>query len=364
MSDFKHSIVYYEPQAWAAVPANNGGNGPTYQWSNELLVGFNRGVGRFDVEGHQCSYDYPFESWLARSLDGGETWQAYKPESYIGCDMPIMPLAEPIDITSSGFVMRIEGNGYHGNQGAQWYVSMDKGATWQGAYSFGALLEHPELADKQFTSRTAWWVRGVDDLRVFMSARQQLNGGNLNIYDAEKPFMARSRDGGMTFEFVSWLVPWENPYRAVMPAPVYLWDGLWVAALRRRSPKHNWLAVVASRNDGVTWAFQSKAVYTEEGNRFNGNPPSMIQLQDGRLCLAYGNRSRCQIEAVYSDDAGLTWSEPQVIRDGFQSVNGWPDLGYVRLFQRMDSKCVAVYFWCSPERPQTHIAATIFAVNR
>jgi hypothetical protein len=49
-----------------------------------------------------------------------------------------------------------------------------------------------------------------------------------------------------------------------------------------------------------------------------------------------------------------------VLRDDFSSANGWPDLGYPGLYQRRDGRLVAVYFWCTRERPQTHIAATIF----
>ena len=64
--------------------------------------------------------------------------------------------------------------------------------------------------------------------------------------------------------------------------------------------------------------------------------------------------------ARFSADAGKTWGPELVLRDGLQSANGSPDLGYPRLFQRPDGKLVAVYFWCTPERPETHIEATIF----
>ena len=107
----------------------------------------------------------------------------------------------------------------------------------------------------------------------------------------------------------------------------------------------------------MTWSFLSKISDTGGSN---GNPPAMIQLADGRLCCVLGQRDRRIILAKYSRDDGKTWSEDQILRDGFLSRNGWPDLGYPRLFQRPDGKLVAVYFWCTPERPETHIAATLF----
>jgi len=33
-----HVVVYHDPTHWAAVPANNGANGPVWQWNDELLV--------------------------------------------------------------------------------------------------------------------------------------------------------------------------------------------------------------------------------------------------------------------------------------------------------------------------------------
>ena len=96
------------------------------------------------------------------------------------------------------------------------------------------------------------------------------------------------------------------------------------------------------------------------GNEWNGNPPALIRMGDGPLCAVYGNRTARQMQARYSGDDGATWSAPQVLRDDFQSANGFPDLGYPRLFQRPDGRLVTAYFWCTAERPQTHIAATIF----
>jgi hypothetical protein len=86
----------------------------------------------------------------------------------------------------------------------------------------------------------------------------------------------------------------------------------------------------------------------------------MIGLVDGRLCCVFGDRDRAVMVARFSADAGKSWKAEIILRDGFKSKNGFHDLGYPRLFQRLDGKLVTAYFWCSPERPETHIAATLF----
>lgn len=362
-----HHLVYHHPDHWAAVPANNGGNGPTWQWGDELLVGFT--VGRFKQAEwlHQCSYEHPFENWLARSPDGGETWQAWKPEGYAGRGGNVRPCNGGLDFTAAGFVMRVEGNAYHGNSGCRWFCSHDRGRTWQGPYGFGDLLAHPELADRQFTGRTACVVEGRHELLLFLSVRATEADGlpespfpaELLVRLREKTFVARTTDGGRTFDFVSWVVPWRDPSRAAMPAPARLSPTELVVALRRKSPTSNWIDCYGSDDGGLMWAFLSKVGDTEDGSSFNGNPPALIRRADGRLCCAYGNRSARGIITKCSDD-GRRWAEFRVLRDDFHSANGLPDLGYVRLFARVDGKLVAVYFWCTAQRPQTHIEATVF----
>jgi len=361
-NDLQHVVVVYDASKWAAVPANNGGNAPTWQWGEELLTGFTMGAFATEQSMHQTTNDEPFVSWLARSTDGGASWMAWAPEPYAGQDLDVAPAPGGIDFTAPGFVMRGEGNGYHGNEGARWFWSQDKGTTWSGPFNFGDLLDHPDLEGMEFTGRTGYIVNGPSDLMVFLSARQPFRGDRLEVRLTDKAFLARTTDGGKTFEFVSWVVDKDDPYRAVMPAPVRVSGTEMVVALRRKSGDHNWIDVFASVDNGQTWSFRSEVGKTEAGNNWNGNPPAMVRAQDGRLCCVYGNRTLKQMLARVSDDNGTTWTTTLVLRDDFGSANGRPDLGYPRLLTRPDGKLVAIYFWCTPERPQTHIEATIFAL--
>ncbi len=358
----QHVVVFHDPQKWAAVPANNGGNGPIWQWGDELLVGFT--VGSF-VEGeslHQTTNDEPFVSWLGRSVDGGASWSTWVPDGYAGQGLPAAPGTGAVDMDAPGFVLRVEGNAYHGNQGAHWFYSLDRGASWSGPFDFGRLLDHPELREREFTGRTGYVINGPRDMMLFLSARQPDGGDPLRVRPTDQTFVAQTTDGGVSFRLLSWVVGLQAPCRAVMPAPVRLTKSDMVVTLRRKSATHNWIDCYATSDNGVTWRYLSKVGVTEDGNEWNGNPPAMLRLPEGRLCCAYGHRSRRQILVRTSEDNGQTWSEALVLRDDFGSVTGRPDLGYVRLFTRSDERLTAVYFWCTADRPQTHIEATIFSL--
>ena len=358
----RHIVVAYDASKWRAVPANNGGNGPGWQWGDELLVGFTQGDAVRQGSGHQVDDKKPLISMLARSVDGGESWQVSQPERFQGCDgfkqKDAVALAEPVDFTHPGFLLRVECDGYHGNTGRQWFYSLDKGHTWSGPYTFGGLTDEPELAGRQWTSRSAYLVNGKADCFLFMSARKN---EPKPVTPADKVFLARTTDGGRSFHMVAWVVPPSDDSRAVMPAPVRISAGEMVVAIRRRNDpsKRCWIDCYQTVDNGQSWAFLSRVGDTG-AVATNGNPPAMIALRDGRLCCVYGNRDRRVMLVRFSADNGRTWGDEYVLRDELKSVNGSADLGYPRLFQRPDGKLVTAYFWCSPARPETHIEATLF----
>lgn len=357
----EHITVSYDKNKWNAVPANNGSNGPYWQWGDEILTGYTSGVAQFTESGHQVDDINPLASYLARSTDGGMTWRTWRPDDFPGCERTytngIHRLTESLDFTAEGFIMRIEGNGYHGNSGCRWFYSMDKGNKWSGPYSFGPLMTHPELKGKEFTARTAYIINSPCECLYFFSVRNsKIKSEGVSLTD--KVFMAKTTDGARSFEFVSWIVPPSDPHRAVMPAPVRMSESDLIVAIRRKDKDSDcWIDCYGSSDNGHSWQYISEVSRT---GRSNGNPPAMIKMSDGRLCCVYGNRDKRQMLAVFSSDMAKTWGGEIILRDGFESKNGWADLGYPRLFQRPDGKLVAIYFWCGSKKPETHIEATIF----
>ena len=98
-------------------------------------------------------------------------------------------------------------------------------------------------------------------------------------------------------------------------------------ATRRREgegeERHRWIDTWESHDNGQSWRFVNNAV-ADVGE---GNPPAMIRLSDGRLCLTYGDRKPpFEMRAKFSSDGGHTWSDPFVLQTG----GGGRDMGYPR----------------------------------
>jgi hypothetical protein len=143
-----------------------------------------------------------------------------------------------------------------------------------------------------------------------------------------------------------------------MPSGVRLSPAVIVTALRRAESQPDgtrrcWIELHRSDDDGATWAPLGAAADTGSG----GNPPSMLRLVDGRLCLTYGYRGQPPgIRARLSADEGRTWGEEIVLRaDG-----GDGDLGYPRSVQRADGKVVTAYYFNTDPAGDRFIAATIW----
>jgi hypothetical protein len=151
-----------------------------------------------------------------------------------------------------------------------------------------------------------------------------------------------------------------------MPATVRTRQGKLVSVMRRRldtrlpgrQGQGNWIDAYNSTDGGRTWAFLSKVADT---GYWNGNPPSLIRLRDGRLCAAYGVRELpFGIRARLSGDDGATWSDEIILRDDGRN---W-DLGYCRMVQRPDGKLVTICYFTTAANPEQHIAATIWRPDR
>jgi len=338
----KHVIVYYEPGRFAAWPANNG----IWSWGDEILVGMFRAYYKENKYHHSVDRTKPMEFALARSLDGGQTWILEDPDNYAGDGGKVIDLKKEINFTHPDFALKVTNNNF--------FISYHRGKSWDGPFHF------PDFQIGKLTSRTDYLVSGKHEALLFLSAKDTKVKATLQ----DRTFCVQTIDGGKTFKFLSWMAEIDT-IRSVMPATVRMSETHLVSAMRRRYdppldqkkmlPK-NYITVHESRDNGKSWHFQSIVAETDRGIR-NGNPPSMVKLDDGRICVIYGFRNRpYSIRARISSDFGKTWSKEILLRDDGRKF----DIGYTRSVVREDGKIVTVYYFTTEENKEMHIAATIW----
>lgn len=350
--DIKYVTVASEKDRFMGWPANNG----LWQWDNgkEILVGLTNG--NFEEQsGHNIGKEQLTN--LARSKDGGHTWVREDPENFVGDNGEVKSSPGNIRFDHPDFALRVAAKGYHGTKDkkGRFFISYDRGKNWEGPYRFNNLNDDQNLEGMEITSRTNYRVTGGNSIQIFMSARKKdIEFGNR----LDKPFIAESTDGGKSFQFVSWAVPWTDNYRAVMPSVVQTSDGNLVMALRRRNPRNEeqpcWIDAFVSEDNGQNWSFLSKIGDT--GTK-NGNPPGLAILKDGRLACAYANRSLSQFLLRFSEDGGSTWGKEIIIRNNPHSY----DMGYPQLLQNDQDQLVALYYIATEEHQQSYIEAAILS---
>ncbi len=329
----QHVVVYQEAGRFGGWPANNG----IWSWGDEILVGFIQGYFKNVERGHAIDPQKPSVTRLARSLDGGRTWRM-EPHSF--------PESEPVDPPGgldftrpdSAVALRMISSqrGY-----SRFLYSNDRGKTWQGPYKL------PTYDQKVVSARTDYIVNGKHDLTAFLTTSKQ-NGRE------GRPLSVRTTDGGKTWDFVSWIGPEPEGF-AIMPSSVRLSATRILTSIRRKEGPEHWIDAWVTDDNGKRWQYLNRPAPSTGGSV--GNPPSMIKLRDGRLCLTYGYRSEPYgIRARLSKDDGLSWGQEILLRgDG-----GCWDLGYPRTVQRSDGKIVTVYYFNDHQDQERYIAATIW----
>jgi hypothetical protein len=348
----KHVRVYYEQGRFGGWPANYG----IWSWGNEILTGFSRGWYRdLGPDRHHIDREKPEEHWLARSLDGGDTWALENPaeKGFLipeggalhgteleGVEIPEWKLSPGgIDFTHPDFAMTLRMTDINSGP-SRFYYSYDRGHTWEGPFRL------PLLADRGTAARTDYIVDGQHECMVFLTASKS-NGRE------GRPFCARTTDGGKSWAFVSWIGP-EPMGFAIMPATVRLDENRLLTVVRCRRGPDRWLSAWHSGDNGYTWEHRNNPV-PDTGE---GNPPALIRLASGKLCLTYGYRAEpYSIQALLSNDEGRTWSDPVILRDDGNDR----DIGYPRSVQRPDGKVVTLYYFNDAKTgPERYIAATIW----
>ncbi len=348
----RHVVVYREDGRFAGWPANHG----IWSWGDEILVGFSRGTYRDRGRFHHIDHDRPEEFLLARSHDGGEHWAVERPappgalagtagmrHGRLPKGSPIerpVALDAPIDFRHPDLALTIRMENTN-NGMSRFYYSYDRGHAWRGPFAL------PLFGQPGVMGRTDYLVEGREDCLLFLTA-SKADGRE------GRPFCARTSDGGKTWRFVAFIGPEPSGY-AIMPATVRVAPGELVTTIRRRDGERSGIDAYGSRDDGQSWAFLSTP---EPDTGDGGNPPSLVRLRDGRLCLVYGVRvAPYSIRVRISEDRGRTWGRAMVLRDD----GGSNDLGYVRSVVRPDGRVVSIYYFSDRGTPTRYIAATIFA---
>jgi hypothetical protein len=349
----KHVKIYGTRGRFGGWPANHG----IWIWGNEILVGFSTGFYKdLGPDRHNIDRTKPEDHVLARSLDGGETWSMEYPAQQgvlIGSaqmrhgTLPTDVVeADPVDcpggieFTHPDFAMTCRMADT--NKGvSRFYYSYDRGKNWKGPFKL-PLFGQPGIA-----ARTDYIIDGPHSCLVFLTASKKNEREGRVICGA-------TADGGKTWTLRGLIGPEPDGY-AIMPSTVRLSATSLLTTIRRLDPKRpGWIDSWASDDDGKSWSLANGRI-AETGE---GNPPALLKLADGRLCVAYGVRAApYRMAAKFSSDHGKTWSDEVVLRaDG-----GGRDLGYPRSVQRPDGKVVTIYyFWDRMSGPERYIAATIW----
>lgn len=351
----QHANIFSEPGRFAGWPANHG----IWSWNDEILVGFARGYTKdLGPDRHAIDREKPEEHLLARSKDGGKTWTIENPSekgALIPYGKTLHGIAPPwlkekkwedcpggIDFTNPDFVMALRMTNHHIGP-SRFYYSMNRGKDWQGPFHLN--IDDPNGRPIYISARTSYIVNGPHDCHVFLTAGKQ-DGEEGRI------FCARTTDGAKTWQFQSWIGDEPKGY-AIMPSAVRVGKSELFVTVRCREGDDSWIDAYRSLDDGRTWKFDNKAVPTTG----EGNPPSMIKLADGRICLTYGVRAApYEMRARLSDDGGRTWGKEIVLRGN----GGGRDIGYPASVQLPNGNVVTTYYFHNTLLSDRFVAATIW----
>ena len=349
-----HSKVYYEDGKFAGWPANWG----FWSWEDEILVGFTLGDHK-EKESHTFDRSTSI-NMFARSLDGGKSWSlenAYDQgiteatfEHNIGeRSEPAIVLLDTINFLDPDFAFTfrmidlLEGP-------TSFYYSYDRGKTWQGAFQLNIDFSPREPAG--IVSRTDYIIDGKHSMTAFLT---------VGFIEGEENWRevacVRTEDGGLTWKLLSWISP--ERVNSIMPGSVRISESKLLCIIRQTRPPE--MVSYLSKDNGSTWDRLPNPVVVDR----SGNPPALLKLSNGKLCLVYGLRSEetrpdgIGIYVTYSTDEGLSWEEPQLLRGGDGAV--W-DIGYPRMTQLTDGSLITLYYYNNAKTgdPYRYIASTIF----
>jgi hypothetical protein len=359
----EHVTVYRRPLRFGGWPANYG----MWRWDREIVIVFTEGAFKNDTGSHKRDTSKPFTILQGRSLDDGRTWRIEPfvgptpgnrainadehmiPELRIGNpytgENPPVPLQGKLDFTDPETVVMVGRTTCESlpNEVHSWFhLSRDRCRSWEGPCRFAGLDE-----PRHQTGRTDIVALSPDRALFFLSCHKT-DGREGRVFCAE------TADGGRTFRFKSWIAEEPKDGYEIMPSTLRLGDGRLLCATRLGVGRTGAVNLYESADSGATWKPLPQAVV---GTGIHSNPPCMVALRDGRLCLVYGFRDAPSgIRGRLSADGGRTWGEEIVLRaDG-----GDFDIGYPRAVVNSEGKVVTGYYFNTHTDTERFIGASIW----
>jgi len=350
----KHVKVFQEEGKYGGWPANWG----VWSWDNEILVGFTK-ADHMERNGH--TFDQKTSrTMFARSLDGGNSWSiedGYNRgiteatiEHRIGDKSePATNLGDSINFLHPDFAFTFRM--IHMLKGpSSFYYSYDRGKSWKGAYQLN--IDFGPRKPAGIVSRTDYVVDGKFSMTAFLTVG--FMEGDTNWREVA---CVRTEDGGLTWNLLSWIGP--ERVNSIMPGSVRLDPSTLLCLIRRTKPPE--MASYLSKDNGLTWNKLPDPVTMDR----SGNPPALLKLKDGRLCLVYGLRRKetrpqgIGMYVTFSLDNGQSWTDPKLLRGNDGAV--W-DIGYPRAIELPNGSVVALYYYNNADTgdPYRYIAASIF----
>jgi len=330
----KHCVVFSKEKRFGGWPANHG----LWRWGNEVVVGFQSCVFKVIDDGnHAIDKSQPREHLQARSVDGGESWTIENGVN-VDSDSTAQDIQELSQINYEDENLAITFLEHKEKPGViNQYISLDKCKTWKGPYQIRI------FEDRKIEPRTDYIVLNNESVIAWFTGFKD-NGEEGNI------FCAQFKEG--RWEFLSWLDKEKEGF-TIMPSTIRLSSDTFLTASRWQRNGRWGIDTYVSNDGGNHWELHSHVIENEGLS----NPPSMIKLHDGRLCITYGTRVRpFGINAVFSSDEGLSWSDPKVLRDD----GGHWDLGYTRSTQLTNGNVLTAYYFCHDKLKERTIEATIW----
>ncbi|MBL8595415.1 MAG: exo-alpha-sialidase, partial [Devosia sp.] len=206
----QHLEIYRKAGEFVAWPANYG----MWIWGDEVVVVFSQGFRGEQESLHARDKTRPFIGRQARSFDGGLTWhdepftgtipggtslsgdehviEALQSQPNIVVERDIPVLDQPIDFTDPETIVMCARTGLDRGSISWFYVSRDRARSWQGPYRLG------DFGLPGVSARTDIVPLGQHDA-LFLLTAVKANG------DEGRIFAARTRDGGRSFSFESFV---------------------------------------------------------------------------------------------------------------------------------------------------------------